>query len=77
MYQIYPFEWIGDDINGIDDLIKLGKEYDIHKEIKTNIDLWKCSKLVEPLEELQKMIGLEDIKESIFQQVIFHLQEFR
>ena len=70
----YPFEWIGNDINGIDDLIKLGKEYDIHKEIKTNIDLWKCSKLVEPLEELQKMIGLEDIKESIFQQVIFHLQ---
>ena len=70
----FPFEWIGNDINGIDDLIKLGKEYDINKEIKTNIDLWKCSKLVKPLEELQKMIGLEDIKESIFQQVIFHLQ---
>jgi hypothetical protein len=70
----FPFEWIGNDINNIDDLIKLGKKYDIHKKIKTNIDLWKCSKLVEPLEELQQMIGLKDIKESIFQQVIFHLQ---
>ena len=70
----FPFEWIGNDINGISDLIKLGKNYDKNKKIKTNLDLWKCSKLVEPLEELQKMIGLEDIKESIFQQVVFHLQ---
>ena len=70
----FPFEWIGNEINGIDDLIKLGKNYDKDKRIKTNLDLWKCSKLVEPLEELQKMIGLEDIKESIFQQVVFHLQ---
>lgn len=70
----FPFEWIGDEINSISDLIKLGKNYDKDKKIKTNLDLWKCSKLVEPLEELQKMIGLEDIKESIFQQVVFHLQ---
>ena len=70
----FPFEWIGDEINGIEDLIKLGKNYNKDKKIKTNLDLWKCSKLVEPLEELQKMIGLSDIKESIFQQVVFHLQ---
>ena len=70
----FPFEWIGDNINGINDLIELGKKYDKDKKIKTNLDLWKCSKLVEPLEDLQKMIGLENIKESIFQQVVFHLQ---
>ena len=70
----YPFVWIGNDINNISDLIKLGKEYNKNNKIKTNIDLWRCSRLVNPLIELQEMIGLDDIKDSIFQQVIFHLQ---
>lgn len=69
-----PFEWIGDDIKNIDDLIRLGKEYDRNKHIKTNLDMYQLSKLVKPLEELQDMIGMESVKESIFHMATYHLQ---
>ena len=72
----WPFEWIGGDVKSIRDLIRIGKEYKVHpKRVHTNLDLVKLSKLVEPLETLQTMVGLEDIKASIFKQVVFHLQD--
>lgn len=72
----WPFEWIGGNVKNISDLIRIGKEYKEHpKRVHTNLDLVKLSHLVEPLETLQNMVGLEDIKDSIFKQVVFHLQE--
>ena len=73
----YDFEWLGSDINDIKDLIKLGNEFNKRKEKKKryNLNLRKLNKLVEPLSELDKMIGLEKIKSSIFNQIIFYLQE--
>jgi replication-associated recombination protein RarA len=35
----------------------------------------KTSQIVEPLEELQQLIGMSKIKESIFNQIIFYLQD--
>lgn len=72
----WPFEWIGGDVKTIKDLIRIGREYLVKpRKVVTNLDLKKLSNLVEPLETLDKMIGLEDIKASIFKQVVFHLQE--
>jgi hypothetical protein len=70
----YPFEAICAEITTIQDLIKLGKEYSPDKKVQTTIDLWKVSKLVEPLEELDTMIGLKDIKQSIFDEILPVLQ---
>lgn len=70
----YPFEAICLDITNIKDLIKLGKEYSPDKKLQTTIDLWKVSKLVEPLEELDAMIGLKDVKQSIFDEILPILQ---
>jgi hypothetical protein len=70
----YPFEAICADITNIQDLIKLGKEYSPDKKVQTTIDLWKVSKLVDPLEELDAMIGLKDVKQSIFDEILPVLQ---
>ncbi len=69
----WPFEWIGD-INTIADLIRLGKEYKPATRLVTNLDIGKLVKLVAPLERLDAMVGLADVKASIFHQIIFHLQ---
>ena len=73
----YDFEWLGSNIENIKDLIRIGKEFDIRKNKKKryNLNLRKLNKLVEPLTELENMIGLKKIKESIFNQIIFYLQE--
>jgi hypothetical protein len=69
----WPFEWIGD-VNTIADLIRLGKTYKPDTRVVTNLDTGKLVRLVEPLERLDSMVGLADVKASIFHQIIFHLQ---
>lgn len=69
-----PFEWIGPNVNTISDLIRLGKSYDSKKRSRSNLDTYRLSKLVTPLLELENMVGLQNIKASIFDQIIFHLQ---
>jgi hypothetical protein len=69
----WPFEWIGD-INTISDLIRLGKAYKPETRVVTNLDTEKLVRLVAPLERLDAMVGLADVKASIFHQIIFHLQ---
>ncbi len=69
----WEFEWVGE-ITSIKDLIRLGKEYQPDVQKVSNLDLERLVRLVEPLEKLDSMIGLADIKDSIFQQIVFHLQ---
>jgi hypothetical protein len=69
----WPFEWIGD-VNTITDLIRLGKTYKPDTRVVTNLDTGKLVRLIEPLERLDAMVGLADVKASIFHQIIFHLQ---
>tara|TARA_B100000575_G_scaffold282139_1_gene273468 strand:+ start:5388 stop:6869 length:1482 start_codon:yes stop_codon:yes gene_type:complete len=73
-YKNYPFKWLGK-IGSIDDLIKLGKSYDPNIKIKNNLNKYKLYRLVEPLEELQQMVGLDKIKNTIFDQITYYLQE--
>lgn len=75
--ETYEFSWLGDDINSINDLIKIGECYEEKKKEKKryNLNIHKLNKLVKPLKELQKMIGLTNIKDAIFNQIIYYLQD--
>jgi SpoVK/Ycf46/Vps4 family AAA+-type ATPase len=57
-------------INSIKDLIELGKNNIFYRNIDT-IMLWR---LTPYLEELNNLIGMESLKESIFYQILYYLQ---
>ena len=57
-------------INNIKDLITAGKTLKLYKNID-NVTLWQ---IVPYLEELDKMIGMSSLKETIFYQVVYYLQ---
>jgi len=58
------------EVKGLDDLIKLGSGCVFY----TNIDMNMLHRIMPHLLDLQKMIGLTKIKQSIFQMVIYFLQ---
>ena len=68
------YEWLGANINNIDDLIELGKTFPNRKRKRYNINLKQLHSLVEPLTELKNMVGMTDIKKIIFDQLIYYLQ---
>jgi SpoVK/Ycf46/Vps4 family AAA+-type ATPase len=61
------------EINNLIDLIELGKSYDSTK--RYNIDLKILSNLVEPLTELNNMIGMESVKQDMVDHILFHIQK--
>ena len=72
-------EYLNLEINGIDDLIEIGNDYlkgkyDPYK--KYNINVFTISKLVKPLSKLKKMIGMGNVKQDIFELLLYQLQEF-
>lgn len=69
-----PFEMIDVNIKNIGDLIKLGRIYNPRKRRRYNIDLALLSDLVEPLEALEAMIGMKEVKESLTEQIVYFLQ---
>ena len=73
----YEFECLDEKIEDLEDLINLGKKYVTHykeKKKRYNLNLRVLSDFVEPLQELNNMIGMQNIKESIFNKIILHLQ---
>jgi len=71
--DLWPYKEINKEIKSLDDLIELGKMYDPLLKVRYNIDLQKLAKLVVPLEKLQSMIGLSNIKESIVGHITYYL----
>jgi hypothetical protein len=61
------------DLDDDDDKSK-NKNININKKYPINVEILK--KLVEPLEKLQKLVGLVDIKNSVLNMIIYYLQEF-
>jgi replication-associated recombination protein RarA len=68
------------EINRISDLIELGNAYSSHikfedfAEIKTNINLRDLKKILPELRKLDCMIGMEDIKKSLLNQLLYFLE---
>ena len=71
--DLWPYKEIEKEIKSLEDLIELGKMYDPLLKVRYNIDLEKLSNLVKPLEKLQSMIGLNNIKESIVGHITYYL----
>jgi len=67
-----PLEIIDREINCLDDLIELGKLYDSNK--RYNIDLKILHNLVDPLTELNNMIGMETVKQDMVDHILFRIQ---
>lgn len=57
-------------INSIKDLIEVGRSIKFYKNMNT-IMLWKITPY---LEELDKMVGMETLKETVFFQIVYYLQ---
>ena len=74
-YNKLDYEWLGSEIKNIDDLIRIGNTYNPKKRKRYNLNLKSLNKLVEPLIELNNMIGMTEIKKIIFDQIIYYLQK--
>jgi hypothetical protein len=62
------------EIKSLDDLINLGKTYNPHDKNRYVINLRALNKCVEPLIELNNMIGMKNIKDMIIDLIFFRLQ---
>lgn len=66
-----------EEIDNIDKLIFMGKNYHpIKQPTYRGLDLKKIKNMVECLEELKNMVGLDGLKNDIVNQILFSLQGF-
>ena len=62
------------EINNIGDLLKLIDQYPDDKDVEYNINMSSLHKIKVPLLELNAMIGLQNLKENIVDQILFYIQ---
>ena len=62
------------EINNINDLLQIIETYPNDKHTEYNINIDALHKIKKPLNELQNMIGMKDLKENIVDQIIFYIQ---
>ena len=70
----WEYKLINRNINSIEDLIEIGMLYDKTLKVKYNINIKKLNKLVEPLQKLNTMVGMEKVKQSIVDLILYFLQ---
>lgn len=63
------------EINNISDLIDLISKYKLDDNIKYNINMQSLHNIKEPLIELNNMIGMDELKKNIVDQIIYFIQE--
>jgi hypothetical protein len=61
------------EINNIGDLLKMIEQYPDDKDVEYNINMHSLHKIKEPLEDLNSMIGLQNLKENIVDQILFYI----
>ena len=62
-------------INSLSDVIKIIDENDYDDDTEYNIDLKSLHNIKDELKELNEMIGMDSIKQSILNQLIYFIQE--
>jgi len=62
-------------LKNIGDILKILKEYPYKEENEYNIDLKSLQNIREELELLNAMIGMETVKKSILQQMVYFIQK--
>jgi len=63
------------EINTISDILKIIDTYKVDPNIKYNINIKALHNIREPLEELNNMIGMKDLKKNIIEQILYFIQE--
>ena len=58
-------------IKNLDDLIKLGESYHFEPGKKYAVNMRACKKLVVPLKKLNALIGMDSLKQSLANQIIY------
>ena len=66
---------INEEINHIDDLIALCDKYPLAKNVRYNINMKAIHAIHDPLVDLTNMIGMDTIKKTIVNQILYYLQE--
>ena len=72
----WPLEIIDKKVETLTDLIDLGKMYDPNKKVRYNFDLKRLNNLIEPLTKLRDIIGMETVKKTVVNHIIYYLQDF-
>jgi SpoVK/Ycf46/Vps4 family AAA+-type ATPase len=75
MIEIKETIHIDTEINNISDILKLIETYKAEPSIKYNINMKSLHNIKEPLEELNNMIGMKDLKNNIVDQILYFSQE--
>lgn len=63
------------EVNNIDDILKLIATYKADPSIKYNINIKALHNIKEPLEELRDMVGMNELKNNIVDQILYFVQE--
>lgn len=66
---------INEQINGLDDLIKLCEKYPLADNIEYNINMKSLHTIKPHLIELQQLIGIQNLKDTIVDQIIYFIQD--
>ena len=64
------------EIEGLDDILKLIEDYPLKLDVEYNINMTAIHNIKEPLIELKSMIGMNKLKNSIVDQILYFIQEF-
>jgi SpoVK/Ycf46/Vps4 family AAA+-type ATPase len=63
------------EINNVQDILTLIDKYKVDRSIKYNINLRALHNIKEPLIELNNMVGMEDLKTNIVDQILYFAQD--
>jgi SpoVK/Ycf46/Vps4 family AAA+-type ATPase len=63
------------EINNVQDILTLIDKYKVDRSIKYNINLRALHNIKEPLMELSNMVGMEDLKTNIVDQILYFAQD--
>jgi SpoVK/Ycf46/Vps4 family AAA+-type ATPase len=63
------------EINNVEDILSLIDKYKVDRSIKYNINLKALHNIKEPLIELNNMVGMEDLKTNIVDQILYFAQD--
>ena len=63
------------EINGLSDLLDLIKKYPLSYDVEYNINMDAIHKIESPLLELNNMIGMNTLKDSVVDQILYFIQD--
>ena len=72
----YENIFIEREITGIKDILQLIEDFPLKYDVKYNINMKSIHDIKEPLNELNNMIGMHKLKDSIVDQIIYFIQGF-